>query len=325
VRQVGFRDPLRDLESPVLTALALSPDLGRIAVGGDDHRLHLFDLNDGRVLGRLSGSVDWVRAVAFLDDQSVAAVGDDGCLRAWDLASGRLLYERRLTGTVLYALVRVPGAGRLATGGPDGLVHLVDERTGQELQRLAAADDEVRALAASPDGKRLAAAGRDGRIRQWTFLGPRAAPLDLPGHTQRVRALAYSPDGSRLASAGDDRQVRIWVPDTGASALVLPLCPAKFHSLAFCGPDRIAAGGSDNLIRLFQLSTGVELQQLVGHRGSVAALGFAPGPGLLVSGAFDTTACVWTIGDETRAADATSPFGTRIGAIPTSTGPASSK
>ena len=75
----------------------------------------------------------------------------------------------------------------------------------------------------------------------------------------------------------------------------LPRQPAKLLSLAFVGPQQLAVGGSDNLIRLWDLSTGSEIGHLAGHEGSVAAL--VADRNMLISGAFDTTVRIWTIED----------------------------
>jgi WD40 repeat protein len=65
--------------------------------------------------------------------------------------------------------------------------------------------------------------------------------------------------------------------------------------MTFFGPHHLAYGGSDNLIRLWDLSTAREIGRLAGHQGSVAALD-CDGE-LLVSGGYDTSIQVWTIKD----------------------------
>ena len=64
-------------------------------------------------------------------------------------------------------------------------------------------------------------------------------------------------------------------------------------ALAFVGPQLLAAGGSDNMIRLWDLASRSEVGVLTGHEGSVASL--TSDGDVLVSGSFDATIRVWTI------------------------------
>jgi division protein 1 len=66
-------------------------------------------------------------------------------------------------------------------------------------------------------------------------------------------------------------------------------------ALTFVGPHYLAAGGSDNLIRLWDLSSATEVGRLSGHQGSVATLDCDED--LLVSGGYDTMVRIWTIKD----------------------------
>lgn len=57
----------------------------------------------------------------------------------------------------------------------------------------------------------------------------------------------------------------------------------------------MAAGDTENVIRLWNLSSKTEESQLLGHTGTVTALAYDPQAGTLVSGSFDTTVRLWKI------------------------------
>ena len=57
----------------------------------------------------------------------------------------------------------------------------------------------------------------------------------------------------------------------------------------------MAVGGSDNVIRLWDLASRQEQNRLVGHTGTVAALAWDATANTLLSGGFDTTVRVWQI------------------------------
>jgi WD40 repeat protein len=98
-----------------------------------------------------------------------------------------------------------------------------------------------------------------------------------------------------LASGGDERNILLWDASSGKLLQSLPPRPGKILCLTFCGPTCLAAGAGDNVIRLWDLSAGVEQFHLVGHTGSVTALAWDPGAGTLISGSFDTTVRLWQL------------------------------
>jgi WD40 repeat protein len=77
------------------------------------------------------------------------------------------------------------------------------------------------------------------------------------------------------------------------SGFDLPQPPTKVLSLVFCGPKYLATGGSDNVIRLWDLSSRTQVGQLSDHEGSVVAL--ASDGEVLVSGGYDTTIRIWDL------------------------------
>ena len=50
---------------PVVTALAIHPGGGQLALGGDDHLVRIWDLREKRQTRVLAGHSDWVRTVSF--------------------------------------------------------------------------------------------------------------------------------------------------------------------------------------------------------------------------------------------------------------------
>jgi len=70
-----------------VTALAVEPARGRLAVTLDDHRIGLLNLADGRVIRRLVGHSAPVQRLAFVDGgKRLISTGHDARVLVWDVA-----------------------------------------------------------------------------------------------------------------------------------------------------------------------------------------------------------------------------------------------
>jgi WD40 repeat protein len=164
---------------------------------------------------------------------------------------------------------------------------------------------DVRTVTFSPDGTRLAVAGRNGRIRVWNVeTGSEERNIKTDG--RRIRAMAFAPDNRRLATAGDSSAIRVFDISTGEPVITLDSRPAKVHALTFLGAQRLASGGTDNRIRIWDLEGRILASELEGHTGTVAALACDASGCVLVSGSYDTTVRIWNLGQSQSPSVATS-------------------
>jgi WD40 repeat protein len=276
--------------SPVITGLALHPDGHCVAVAGDDHRVRILNLETGDVMLTLSEHVDWVRSLAFSPSgKLLASAASDGQLVLWDPTNGSKLHRvARLPHAI--SAIRFSHDGQyLAAVGFGDAVYVYDVETREPQLRLSSPCLDMRALAFSADRQLIAAGGRNGLVRLWSLVdGP--VLREFAAHQRRIRGLAFSPDGSTLVSCGEDGTIRVSRLD-GEVDFVLTYPNAKVMSLTFCGPDQLATGGSDNVIRIWDMNERVETARLAGHTGSVVALDYSGN--MLVSAGYDTTVRVW--------------------------------
>lgn len=283
-------------KTPVISRVALAPTGPQMATCGDDHLVRIWDADQGTVVGQLDSHGDWVRCVAFSPDgRFLATAGDDRRIRLWDAAGRQPVASISSSEQAIHTLAFSPDGRRLAAAGFGDKIFLIDTDAPREPRVLDAPGGDIRALTYSPDGQCLAGAGRQGVIRLWDLGAEPPQARDLTGHERRVWALAYSPDGKQLASGGDERNVWLWDTDTASPTTMLPTRPAKVFALAFCPDDRLAVGGTDNVIRVWDLASSQEVFELVGHTGSVTSLVWDARSAILVSGGFDTTVRRWRL------------------------------
>jgi WD40 repeat protein len=296
---------------PVVTAVRLHRDGQLLATAGDDHRVRVWNLADGKLVHKLDAHTDWVRTVDYSPDGRVlASAGNDRQIIFWDATSGAQL-DVVATHQAAIAAIRFSHDGKLlATIGFEETVRLYDTSTKQLVARLPAPCQDMRALTFANDDKLLAVGGRCGSIRLLSIPSGQL-DRDIPAHRLRIRAIAFSSDGSYVASSGEDRLIHV-APLAGGAGYSLPPRPAKVLSITFYGPHQLAAAGSDNQIHLWDVTTREEIGLLRGHTGSVAALE-CQGK-VLVSAGYDTTVRVWDVGDQVAGAAAEGPG--RVGAKP---------
>jgi WD40 repeat protein len=210
----------------IIDCVGVTPDGKTIVTGSDDMTAKIFD-STGKELQTLKGHTDRILGVALSPDgKRAATAGYDGTLRIWDVATGKdtatLKNETVETkadpktkkdtkttrpGAPLRCVAFSPDGKKIAVGGEDSEIRLVDAESGS-VQKTIKAPDGVLALAFNTAGDKLASGGWDKSIRIWDLTGKELNAIKA--HTGSVTALAFDPTGKWIASGGLDGLVKVW-------------------------------------------------------------------------------------------------------------------
>ncbi len=249
-----------------------------------------------RVTGVKGG--EFMGRLDFSPDGKTLAIGDAAHhLQAVDLATGDRIFdipEAHPEG--ITAVAWSPNGSVIASGGgfAGGPIKLWDAASGKELRKLEGHTLWISALIFSADGTKLYSAGGDQTIRIWD-VEQRRCLVTLRGSQDEVLGLALSPDSTMLASAGKDGVVAFWS--------TLPRPKEKSPKLSEFGrfgrpaipPDsRVLAVPRDGTVRLFDLATLSEVEQLPLLGSNVTRVCYSPDGTLLVSGSQSGKVRVWS-------------------------------
>jgi WD40 repeat protein/predicted Ser/Thr protein kinase len=259
-----------------VVALAFSPDNQRLATGGLDGSVEVWDMAAARG-GKpdpppltLRGHMALVTYLAFSPDGTRLASADlNGVVKVWGAITGRVLLTLK-------------------------------------------AHESTNCLAFSPDGQRLVTVGRDTTLKVWDATAGPAGDLAPPqvtllAGTGRCRNVAFSPDGQRLATAAD--AARVWEAATGQQLLCLEGSgrPGWESCVAFSPDGRTLAAPSPPDLVLWDGATGREVLRIKARlAGKVVALAFSPDGQRLASGGVDESVRVWDVSG--GKAEVTEPF-----------------
>ncbi|WP_063813167.1 nSTAND1 domain-containing NTPase [Nocardia anaemiae] len=146
-----------------------SPDGQRLATGGSDSKVRLWDTNSGQQIGKVLEGQGWVSEIEFSrDGRTLAVAYKDKTVQLWNTQTGDPIGKPMRTDGWVIDLAFSPDGRTLVTGGGDSTVRLWDVQERRQIgSALMGHTQPVTHVDFSPDGKRVVSTSIDGTIRLW--------------------------------------------------------------------------------------------------------------------------------------------------------------
>ena len=242
---------LRHYASPV-SAVAISPDGKRVAIGTWDGVLEICQVNDGSQVRELEGHSETVTSIDFHPtNKYLASGGADDRLILWDVSSGEEILTFHQGNE--YDVMTVdfhPRGTNLVTGDGENQIKIWDADTGSESETLPGHTATVSSAAYSPNGRMIISGDWDNSLLLWDATTGKCLNR-LPGHTGDITAVLFA-SNEFIISSSEDKTVRIWHVETGKPRCILKQSHEP-HSLAWNSRKRLIAMGSEQEIEVFEL------------------------------------------------------------------------
>ena len=280
--------------------VAWAPDSRRLASGGNNEVIKIWDVRSGSLSLRLQGHADFVQSVAWSPDGFyLASASADERIYIWDaLQGGSPQYTLSGHTDTVYSVVWSPDGRQIASASADKTVRVWDAQSSSDQAKLVLTGhtDTVYSVAWSPDGSLLVSASNDGTAKTWNPIQGGAALHSFNNNKGFLRDAVWSPNSKRIATASHNKVVTVWDANTSFPPEFTLSGPGGVLTSVTWSPDSalLAAGSSDHSITIWHTQqAGPALTVLSDHRGLVNSVAWSPDSTMLASASFDGTVIIW--------------------------------
>ena len=292
--------PITYIQPPVVTALAFSPDGRHIAVSGNREIL-IHKADGSAIAARLQGNAERILSIVFSADGTMLIAGGgtparSGEVQVWDTKTWKQIRAVKVTeDTVFGASISSDGA-KIAVGGADNTVRMIETATGKELFKIGNHENWVLGTLFTLDSKRVISIGRD-RAAKLTDASTGAFLENINLLRSELSAVARHPSKEIIVIGGEERYPYIYQVDRGRNIRIaddanqlkkLDRQNGLIFSLAW-SPDAktIAVAGGAPEVNLYDAESGKLIAACKGHSAGIYVVAFSPDSKQIATGGFD--------------------------------------
>lgn len=298
---------VRHIEGNSLPArcVAWSQDARKIAVGYDDNKLRIWDIEKKRCCRILDGHEKRIKGVAW-QGEFIASCSNDGTVKVWNSSGTKPPLSVNKHKDAVNCVIWMKDGKRIISGSDDKRICVWNYETDEKVW-LEGHTDSVYCAALSPDGQTLVSGSNDRTIRFWNCLTGaeyterRISAENTANHSQPIRGIAWSPNEKleMIISGSNDRTLRRWNAKTQLPWQEHPVLE-KHTDFVYClswnpKDDYLVSGSTDNTLWIWNAKTGEGICHLTGHTNYAHSAAWSPDGKYIASASCDGTVRLWKV------------------------------
>ena len=310
--------PVRQDTPPLL--MAMTPDGKRAISNNKGSTISVWDIPQNTPTRLKTVSLQGGRATALAvtaDGKTAICGAADGTIEVVDLVSG--LSVRQFTGHDwgVRGLAVSPGAKLVASASMDKTVRLWDLASGSCVGTLTGHEGQVNCVAFSSDASQLVSGGADKKILLWD-VKTGTLTKTLEGHPGPVYTVCFADAlGDVPAHELPNRNWTLHQLHRAGFFLKQVFTNESLYDVPVNESCKVLAqngwvlsGGRDGAeddvnskVRIWNVATGKQVQELKGHKGAVTGVAYKSDLRVILSGSYDASIRLWKPWDIGKRAD----------------------
>ena len=293
-----------------------SHDGKKLAAGGDENTIFVYDVQTNERIGKYEGHSDWVRNISWsADDKMIAAASDDTTVSIWSVNDGSLLKTH--TDHVDYCrdVAFSPKGNSLISCSDDLFIYFYENATDDtNSKKLNDHDQWIMALDWSADGKYIVSASNGGAIilystkadekSYFNSVEPETVWLDIDFSSDNTHFAATSAGEVTIYKIGSSQPIiRLLVDGESATIsssddniledVLSNKLPAAIQ--LFYAPDgsKLALLNSEYQLDVIDVKTGNILYTIIDHGDWIRNMAWSKNGQYIATASDDMTVGVW--------------------------------
>jgi WD40 repeat protein len=266
---------------PGILVARISPDETRLATGGSDRTLRIWDLSNKKQLNEFSNN-ESVAAIAWSpNSKTVASAGRDREVKLWNLETGKLVATLVGHKQKILAIRWSEDGTKLSSISQDGAVITWNSGDGRKVgeAQLSPSPTQITGTSWSRDGRKLAVISTDNTLRIWT-KHLEAKPITKHfADAEIVSSFAWAPNNSTLVVGTQRGRIHLVDIKNLSKEKVIDGGKADMITQVAWSSDgrSIASGNVRGLVQIWDADTATLRDSTQASGPGVTALGWRDG------------------------------------------------
>eukprot|EP00468_Gymnochlora_sp_CCMP2014_P013171 CAMPEP_0167756364 /NCGR_PEP_ID=MMETSP0110_2-20121227/9346_1 /TAXON_ID=629695 /ORGANISM="Gymnochlora sp., Strain CCMP2014" /LENGTH=394 /DNA_ID=CAMNT_0007642469 /DNA_START=94 /DNA_END=1278 /DNA_ORIENTATION=+ len=279
-----------------ITCVIFHPVYTQVVTASEDCTIKIWDYEEGDLEKTMKGHIDVVQYLTFNKEGTLlASCSADLTVKVWHVQNRQCIKTMRGHDHTVSCVQFTDSGDRLFSCSRDKTIKIWDVQSGYCLKTIEAHKEWVRQVKISQCSSMFASCSIDHTIKVWDYKKMEEI-VTFRDHEHVVESIIFSHEkadqylmkhvkGSNGKS--EDKKSKVAAEKkakANGTATKRPYTP-KF--LASCSRDRT--------IKIFHISSGIMIANIIGHENWVGSIVFHPSGKYLLSGADDKTIRVWDL------------------------------